>query len=94
MSTIQFIQTTPEQLQELISEGVRKQLQEFLEVYKPQQPNDYLTRSEVCEMLKIEVTTIHNWSKSNILKPRKIGGRVYFLRSEIYDSIVLENQKS
>jgi len=87
MQTVQFIQTTPQELQEQINEGVKIQLQEFLSNYKPKQPDDYLTRSEVAKMFKVDISTIHNWCKSKKLNPLGIGSRVYFLRSDIEASL-------
>jgi len=87
MQTVQFIQTTPQELQEKINEGVKIQLQDFLSNYKPKQPDDYLTRSEVAKMFKVDISTIHNWCKSKKLNPLGIGSRVYFLRSDIEASL-------
>jgi len=80
---IQFIQVTPEQLKEQIAETVSKQLTEFLEVYKPKQPEDYLTRQQVAEMFQVDISTVGNWSKRGKLKPLGISGRVYFRRSDL-----------
>lgn len=87
MSTIQFIQTTPEQLQDKIAAIVSNQLSKFLEVYKPKQPNDYLTRNEVADLLSIDLSTVHNWCKSGKLKPLGIGNRVYFIRKDLEQSL-------
>ena len=80
METVQFIQTTPDELQQQINEGVKTQLQDFLKEFKPKQPNDYLTRKEVAELFNVDISTIHNWCKSKRLKPLGLGSRVYFLR--------------
>jgi predicted DNA-binding transcriptional regulator AlpA len=87
MQTVQFIQTTPQELQNQITEGVKNQLQEFLKLYQPKQPNEYLTRSEVAQMFNVDLSTIHNWCKSKKLNPLGIGARVYFLRSDIEQSL-------
>ena len=87
MSTIQFIQTSPQELQNQITEGVKNQLQEFLKLYTPKQPNDYLTRQQVSQMFNVDLSTIHNWCKSGKLKPLGLGARVYFLRSDIEQSL-------
>jgi predicted KAP-like P-loop ATPase len=87
MSTVQFISTTPQELQQQINEGVKIQLQEFLKHFKPKLPNEYLTRSDVAKMFNVDISTIHNWSKSKRLNPLGIGSRVYFLRSEIEASL-------
>jgi len=87
MSTVQFIQTTPQELQQQINEGVKIQLMEFLTHFKPKLPNDYLTRSDVAKMFHVDISTVHNWCKSKRLNPLGIGSRVYFLRSEIEASL-------
>lgn len=87
MSAIQFIQTTPQELQNQISESVKSQLTDFLKHYQPKQPNEYLTRTDVAKMFNVDLSTIHNWCKSKKLKPLGIGARVYFLRSDIEQSL-------
>ncbi len=87
MQQIQFVGTTPKELQQQINEGVKTQLQDFLKHYTPIQPKEYLTRSEVAKMLSIDLSTVHNWCKTKRLNPLGIGHRVYFLRSEIESSL-------
>lgn len=86
-ATVQFIQTTPQELQNQINEGVKNQLQDFLKHFKPTQPKEYLTRSDVAKMFSVDISTVHNWCKSKRLNPLGIGSRVYFLRSEIEASL-------
>ncbi|MDX1278385.1 helix-turn-helix domain-containing protein [Oceanihabitans sediminis] len=85
---IQFIQVTPEQLQNAIIEGVKSQLQELKEHFQPKQPNEYLTRQEVAEMLSVDLSTIHNWKTKGILTAYQIGGRVFYLRSDVENAII------
>ena len=87
MNKIQFIVVTPEHLTQNISKEVRIQLEEFLKRYKPKHPQDYLTRKEVASMFKVDISTVHNWCKSGKLNPLGLGSRVYFLRSEIENSL-------
>lgn len=87
MQTVQFIQTTPQELQLQITEGVKIQLENFLKHFAPKQPNDYLTRQEVAQMFNVDISTVHNWCKSKKLNPLGLGSRVYFLRSEIEASL-------
>jgi predicted DNA-binding transcriptional regulator AlpA len=83
MQTIQFISTTPQELQKQINEGVKNQLNDFLKHFAPKQPNDYLTRTEVSKLLSVDLSTVHNYCKRKVLNPLGVGGRVYFLRSEV-----------
>lgn len=88
MEQVQFIQYTPQQLQEEIQKGIKSQLEDFLKHFKPKQPNDYLTRQEVADLFKVDLSTIYNWQKSGKLKPYGIGARVYFLRADIDNCLI------
>ena len=64
-------------------EGLQSQLTELKQNFEPKSPTEYLTRNEVAEMLKCDLSTLHNWVKKGKLIPYGIGNRVYFKRSEI-----------
>jgi predicted DNA-binding transcriptional regulator AlpA len=87
MSTIQFVATTPQDLKKEITADVKVILDDFLKHFTPKQPNEYLTRSNVAQMFNVDLSTIHNWCKSGKLKPLGLGARVYFLRSDIEQSL-------
>jgi len=88
MQSIQFIQTTPDQLKSEINEGVKIQLQEFLKHFAPIQPKEYLTRSDIAKMFSVDISTVSNWQKSGKLNPLGLSGRIYFLRSEVEASLI------
>lgn len=88
MSTIQFISVTPEQLQREITKGIKSHLDDFLKNFKPSEPNDYLSRTDVAKMLSVDISTISNWQKNGKLKPYAIGGRILFKRSDIEASLI------
>lgn len=69
MGQIQFIQTTPQELQSQINEGVKSQLDSFLKHFTPQQPKEYLTRQQVAKMFDVDISTVSNWQKSGKLNP-------------------------
>ena len=87
MPQLQFIQTTPEQLQDAILKGVKLQLDELKKEYQPKEPEEYLSRAEVAKMLKVDISTVHNWGKSGKLKRWGVGNRVYYKRSEVEQAI-------
>ncbi|MBG6109345.1 putative KAP-like P-loop ATPase [Flavobacterium sp. CG_9.10] len=88
MQTVQFISTTPDQLQSEINAGVKIILEDFLKNFKPKQPNEYLTRRHVADMFDVDISTISNWQRTGKLNPLGISGRVYFLRSEVEASLI------
>lgn len=88
MSQVQFIQTTPEQLQEAILQGIKQQLEQLKKHFQPKEPEEYLSRAEVAKLLKVDISTIHNWGKAGKIKRYGLGNRVYYKRSEVEKSIV------
>ena len=73
---------SPEQISSMF-EGITKQLTDLKENYEPKVPTELLTRSEVAELLKVDLSTLWNWQKKGKLIPVGIGNRVYYRRSDI-----------
>lgn len=44
---------------------------------------EYLTTKEACEFLKVSSMTLRRWSHAGILKPKRAGNKVYYLRANI-----------
>jgi excisionase family DNA binding protein len=82
---------TPEQLTETILNGVRNQLNELKKDFTPKEPEDFLTRMETAKLLKISLTTVHEWANTGILKMYKVGNRTYFSRKEIESTLFSSN---
>ncbi|SOC78850.1 DNA binding domain-containing protein, excisionase family [Salinimicrobium sediminis] len=83
----QLHNATPEQLTDAILQGVKQQLEELKKQYKPKEPEEYLSRSEVAKLLKVDISTIHNWGKAGKLKRHGLGNRIYYKRSEVEQAI-------
>ncbi|MCT4662912.1 MAG: helix-turn-helix domain-containing protein [Tissierellales bacterium] len=88
MSQVKIIQTTPSELSSLISDSVKKELDKFkLELKKSNSNDDLLTREEACKLLNINFTTLWSHTKKGKLPSKKIGNRVYYLKSEILEAL-------
>ena len=85
---IQLHQTTPEQLVQEILLAVKGEIEILKQDFRPKEPEEYLTRSEVSQMLKVDLSTVHHWTKSGRLKRYGLGRRVYYKRSEIEQSLI------
>jgi len=83
MKQIQLIQITPEELEQLILGGIDKKLNALSEQFQPKQPSEYMTRLEVKELFKVNLSTVHNWTKKGKLKAYAIGNRVLYKREEV-----------
>jgi hypothetical protein len=88
MNNIQFIQTTPNQLAELIDEKVKISLSALRDELLNKNSNDeLLTRTQACEFLQIEQTTLYHWTNAGKVIAYGIGNRRYYKRSELLDSL-------
>ena len=61
--------------------------------FEPKQPTEYLSRTEVAEMLKCTLPTVYNWVSKGVINSYGIAGRVYFKRSEIESALICLNKK-
>ncbi len=91
---IQVYEVDPEEFKAEILAGVEKLLKEFSENFTPKQPEIWMSRKEVGELLGISLVTIHNWSRDGILKAYKIGNRVRFKRSDIEETLLISNRRA
>lgn len=64
-------------------QGLENQIKELKQNFEPKVPTELLTRNETAELLKCDLSTIHNWTVKGKLIPYGICGRVYYKRSEI-----------
>jgi len=79
-------------LQNLIKEAIKNELHEFLEVFQGNRNNleeesEIISRNDACKLLKVSTTTLFHWNNNNILKAKKIGNRVYYLKSDVIDKL-------
>jgi excisionase family DNA binding protein len=47
----------------------------------------YISRHEVCDLLKISLPTLNDWSKLGMLQSYKIGNRVLYKKDEVENSL-------
>jgi len=77
-------QLDPASLKELI----RATVSEVLNNRAPEQlETKYLTRREVCDLLKISLPTLHGYVHEGKVKGHRIGRRVLFSETDIHDAV-------
>ena len=92
MAEIQFIGVTISELAEAIGEILIPNFKtEVLDKVKKEQQTEFLTRTEACEMLKIQKTTLWRWQKKGVLDSYTIEGRSLFKRQDILN--VMETKR-
>ncbi|MEH6745805.1 MAG: helix-turn-helix domain-containing protein [Maribacter arcticus] len=90
-SITQLHATTPEKLTEAILDGVRKEINDLKKEFQPKEPDEFLTRKDTAELLKISLVCLHDWCNKGIIKPYKLGNRTYFSRKELVDNVFNSN---
>lgn len=84
----EVIVISPDQIQKYFDEMVKKV--EFLikdSQKKEVASNEWLTAKEVCTVLKISLTTLHDWSSKGLIQKHRIGDRIRFRHDEIIGSL-------
>lgn len=89
METLQFIQTTPEHLANLIREGVKTELDSLKkELLHENANNELLTSEQAAEFLHINLSTLWHWRRKGRVKCYGISGaRRYYKRSELINAL-------
>lgn len=87
---IQIINETKEDFLTSILEGIREVVKDLIKQIAPKE-NDYLTRQETSDLLKIDLSTLHSWTKKGKLISHGIEGRVYYKRADIENAMVKLN---
>ena len=81
---VKIVQLSVEELKQIVQAAC----QEVVQLTAAQRnPQDLITRQELAEWLKIDLSTIHNWKKTGKIKAYQLGNRVYFRRSEVETAI-------
>ncbi len=74
---------TPDELRGMLAEVVKKAVKELM----PKKEKEYLTRDEVCTLLKISKPTLHSYINKGKIKALKICGKTLFDADEIHKAV-------
>jgi len=85
-----ILHSTPlKDLQAIIGDIVEQKLQQFrASASQPATQKDgYMTRREVCDLLKISLATLHYYTKEGTVQGYRIGGRVLYKSAEVQAAV-------
>lgn len=88
MKTVSLFQGTPEDFQQPIIKTIQKEFEVLKAKFQAKEPEEYLTRQQLAEMLHVNLSTIHNMRKKSVIVAYQISGKILFKRSEIEAAIV------
>lgn len=89
MKQVQLIQITAEELINSISERVTKNILEAVNKEPilnttPEDPlNDFITKSQAKDLLKVSPATLWRWEQSGKIKSYTLGSKRFYKRSEL-----------
>ena len=86
MAELNFIDK--EELKEQLKDFQTSLISTLKKEFKPEKAEDFLTRKEVSELLKINVNTVDRWSKEGKLIRYGISDRIFYKRKEVETSII------
>jgi len=78
---------SPESLTELIKEGVKSQLDDFVKELQVHNPDELLTREQTCEFLQIDSSTLWHWTNKGKVTAYGIGNRRYYKKAELLENL-------
>ena len=82
---------TSEEINELVDEALKRAL-EMVET-PTKQKDCLMTREETAKFLKINLSTLNEWTKKGYLNSYAIGYRRYYKEEEILKALVTLNKK-
>ena len=89
IKTLNGFGLTTEYLQELIREAVASEIRKSSELFKTPkaEEKDLLTRKEAKDFLQVSYTSLWNYGRQRLIKPKNIGGRVYYSKTELLNLV-------
>ena len=88
MQQIQITQLTPEDLKDILKELFRSELEALKKQNKKSNAEVFYSREETADRFKINLSTLHRWTKSGKIIPHAIGARIYYKETSIQQALV------
>ncbi|MFT3796188.1 helix-turn-helix domain-containing protein [Flavobacterium sp.] len=91
---IQIESVNVSELTDIISDKLIEKLEAKISfLIQKSSDDELLTREETAKLLKINVTTLWNWTNKGKLIAYGIGNRVYYKRGEIMNALIAYKSK-
>ncbi|WP_298946135.1 helix-turn-helix domain-containing protein [uncultured Polaribacter sp.] len=91
MSNLIFIQLSKKELVTLLKSEVKNAIKDILTKPKIAELKSFekphLTRKETSEFFGVSLNCINDWCKKGILKPKKVGQRIFFLKTDLFNTL-------
>lgn len=88
MKTVQLLQMMPEELVGLFNESLIVFIEDLKKSLNVQSSDELLTRTETCEFLKINSSTLWAWTKKGNVTAYGLCNRRYYKKAELLENLV------
>jgi predicted oxidoreductase len=78
---------SPEELSQLIADGIKTHLSDFKALLNTHDPDEILTREETCKFLQIDSSTLWAWTKKGKVQSFGIANRRYYKKAELLNCL-------
>lgn len=80
---------TPDDVKQIIKEVLQDEFNNFKKYLDTDSPDKLLTRTETCELLKIDPSTLWHWTKNGKVTCYGIANRRYYKQNELMEQLVV-----
>jgi excisionase family DNA binding protein len=87
MQHIAITQLSPEDLKTLFKELLEQEISPLKDA-SAKKFDPLFSREEASERLKIDLSTLHRWTKQGKISAHAIGARIYFKESSIQEALI------
>ena len=89
-SNFRVLEFSKDDLRSIIKDAVSAEVNKILSainVSNIHSNNELLSRKEVSKLLNVSLVTLNKWEKLKILVPSKVGGRVLYIKGDVYKKL-------
>ena len=89
-SALKYILATPEELREIITDTLQKELSKFLNIsanLKQPTEEEYLSRQSAAAFLHCSLVTLYNYEKKGTLVPLRLGRKILYSKQSLLDAM-------
>ena len=83
--TIEITEITVDELADKVADKLLRKIKHYIDDLAANQNDIFLTRTETADYLKVDLSTLWNWSNKGKLISYGIGNRRYYNKKEIID---------
>ena len=88
MQHIAITQLSPEDLKTLFKELLEQEISPLKDASAKKLVDSLFSREEASESLKIDLSTLHRWTKQGKISAHAIGARIYYKESSIQEALI------